>query len=127
MKIFISYSTRDGSINSQKLRRFIKTLPSEASAFVDILHNDSENVQARIEYEIASCDLFLGLISPAFYQSPWVKFELETAKNFRRQVSFIDTTSLVTFNSQTELVSYCKILKDVQCSPQYRTTASVAA
>jgi hypothetical protein len=55
-----------------------------------MFHNDSLDVQKRIEIEIEICDVFLGLRSPAFSTSPWVRFELDTANRFQKEIVLVD-------------------------------------
>lgn len=40
--------------------------------------------------EIAECDLFFGIRSTAFLSSPWVQFELETAKKLQKKIVLFD-------------------------------------
>lgn len=88
--LFICYSTRDGLIDERSLRELLDSLPVSTRAFVDMFHNDWPDVQKRIELEIANCDLFLGLRSPAFSASPWVQFELETARKYQKDLILLD-------------------------------------
>jgi hypothetical protein len=90
MKLFICYSTRDGLIDELSLRELLDSLPVSTRPFVDLFHNDWPDVQKRIELEIANCDLFLGLRSPAFSASPWVQFELETARKYKKDIILLD-------------------------------------
>lgn len=89
MKIFVCYSTRDGLLTADELRRFSRTLPENYCVFIDLLHNNSSDVQGRIEAEIAICDLVVGLVTPAFRQSPWVRIELRHAKWYQKHVSLL--------------------------------------
>ena len=92
MRMFVCYSTRDGLVNAVSLRELLDSLPVSIRPFIDLFHNDWPDVQKRIELEIANCDLFLGLRSPAFSASPWVQFELETAKRFQKEIVLLDVT-----------------------------------
>ena len=96
MKIFICYSTRDGLINAERLERIVEALPRSCTVFADLIHNDSLDVQGRIQAEIAKSDLILGLVSPAFRKSPWVRFELSAAQKLRKRVSLIQLAQLET-------------------------------
>lgn len=90
MRVFVCYTTRDGLFDEIKLRSTLRTLPAACRPFADLLHNDSLNIQKRIVSEIAKCDLFLGLRSPAFFMSPWVQLELQAAKRFRKEIILWD-------------------------------------
>lgn len=92
MRVFICYTTRDGFVDEVKLRWILSTLPDTCHAFADLLHNDSPHIQERIEFEIANCDLFLGLRSPAFFMSPWVQIELQAAKKLKKEIILWDVS-----------------------------------
>lgn len=89
MKIFVCYSTRGGYLDADDLQCFARSVPPEFGVFIDLLHNNSSDIQGRIESEIAGCDFFLGLITPAFRKSPWVDEELKLAERYRKQVSYL--------------------------------------
>ncbi|NVK20771.1 MAG: toll/interleukin-1 receptor domain-containing protein [Methylocystaceae bacterium] len=92
MRVFVCYTTRDGFVDEIKLRWILSALPNACHAFADLLHNDSTYIQERIELEIANCDLFLGLRSPAFFMSPWVQLELQVAKRFQKEIILWDVS-----------------------------------
>lgn len=93
MRVFISYSTRDGLMDAVTLGEVAGCLPESFNPFIDLFHNDSDDVQNRIRLEIVCCDLFLGLKSPAFFASPWVQFELQIARLCRKQIILLDVNS----------------------------------
>jgi hypothetical protein len=80
MKIFISYTTRDKIIT----RDFLSILEFELSdlgdIYIDLLHNHSKNKQARVANELQQADIFMLLSTDSIKNSPWVKWEIDTAK-----------------------------------------------
>lgn len=49
------------------------------SPFVDLIHNDSADKQARVEIELLNADLLLLLETESINLSPWVKWEVNSA------------------------------------------------
>lgn len=49
------------------------------SPFVDIIHNDSADKQARVEIELLNADILLLLETESINLSPWVKWEVNSA------------------------------------------------
>ncbi|WP_420791205.1 TIR domain-containing protein [Enterovibrio gelatinilyticus] len=47
--------------------------------YIDLLHNDSLDKQARVKDELINSDVILLLESDAISDSPWVQWEIETA------------------------------------------------
>ena len=81
MKLFVSYTMRDGHITPSVLKVVEKILKNEGhSVFIDYLNNDSERKQERIISELRSSDQLLLLLSPKVRQSQWVKKELVCAQ-----------------------------------------------
>ena len=85
-RIFISYSHRD----KFAARLFELWL---AQAGYQPLRDDSTFRPARVPNEIkrmiASCDLFLGLLSSNFYESAWTTFELGHASALDKPILFV--------------------------------------
>lgn len=80
MKIFVSYTTRDEFIT----RDFLVDLESKISdlgdIYIDLIHNHSENKQARVESELKQSDVFLLISTDSIKNSPWVRWEMDTAE-----------------------------------------------
>ena len=79
MKIFISYTTRDGFVTKNRLVELCYHLSEYGSTFVDIIHNDSIDTQLRVETELLSADLVVFLKTKAFNSSEWALKEQELA------------------------------------------------
>jgi hypothetical protein len=94
MRIFLSYTTRDGIWRESSLKCIAASLPRPFSIFIDILHNDSFDVQSRINSEIENCDAVVGLVTPLFFKSPWVCEELKIARYYSKRIIMIDVNRL---------------------------------
>ncbi|PKX86256.1 TIR domain-containing protein [Pectobacterium peruviense] len=81
MKIFISYTTRDNVITNDFLVELESKISDLGYLYIDLLHNNSEDKQARVENELQQADIFLLLNTASTGISPWVKWEIETAKS----------------------------------------------
>ena len=81
MKVFVSYTMRDGYITPTVLRMIERILINEGhSVFIDYLNNDSEKKQERVIRELKSSDQVILLISPLVKKSQWVNKELDLFK-----------------------------------------------
>lgn len=54
-KVFVSYTLRDACVTVEKLRVLKRQLPLGYDSFVDIIDNDSEDKQERVDYELEHC------------------------------------------------------------------------
>ena len=48
-KVFISYTLRDENVTIKKLQALKRQMPLSCDSFVDIIDNDSEDRQARVD------------------------------------------------------------------------------
>lgn len=81
MKLFVSYTMRDGQVTPSVLRVVEQILKKEGhTVFIDYLNNDSEKKQERVICELETSDRVILLITPQVRQSQWVVMELECAK-----------------------------------------------
>ena len=87
MKVFVSYTMRDGYITPTVLRMIERILINEGhSVFIDYLNNDSEKKQERVIRELKSSDQVILLISPLVKKSQWVNKELVCANRHHIKV-----------------------------------------
>lgn len=77
--IFVSYTLNDGHLNKETLQRLRVNLIRNATCFVDVLDNDSEDKQARIIQELELADALILIETPMARKSKWVKIELQIA------------------------------------------------
>lgn len=97
MRVFISYTTIDNTINKELLIRLYNKLSEFATVYIDLIHNDSLNKQKRVFEELESADQVLLIETKKVYQSNWVKAELERAKKLRKEIIKISYSELMTF------------------------------
>lgn len=81
MKVFVSYTVRDSIVTEDLLNQVHKMLVSFSDPYIDLIHNDSADKQARVKQELVESDVVLLLESDATSISPWVQWEIETAIN----------------------------------------------
>ena len=89
VKLFFSYTVRDGYIDRSFLADLCNSIPSKIQPFVDLLHNDSVDFQRRIYTEIVGSDLCIALQSPLFFTSPWARYELELCHSLEKSISIV--------------------------------------
>lgn len=78
-RVFVSYTTRDGTITKNYLINLEKELSKYFDVFIDMLHNDSVNSQHRVIDELMGSDVILLINTSHILKSPWVRFELSLA------------------------------------------------
>lgn len=81
MKVFVSYTIRDSKVTKDLLNQVYKILVDFSYPYIDLIHNDSADKQARVKQELIEADVVLLLESDATSMSPWVQWEIETATN----------------------------------------------
>ncbi|WP_362772151.1 MULTISPECIES: TIR domain-containing protein [Aeromonas] len=79
LRIFISYTTRDKIITKSLLKTIARYVSCIGSPFVDIIHNNSADKQARVENELLNADILLLLETESINLSPWVTWEINSA------------------------------------------------
>jgi hypothetical protein len=84
MKLFVSYTTRDGYISHNRLRDVSRVLENHGRAFIDAIHNDSADRQARVEQEIVGADLVVFLETSGFCTSAWVARERQLVEEHHK-------------------------------------------
>jgi hypothetical protein len=99
MKIFVSYTLRDGILNMQRLREVESILTQFGDPYIDLLHNKSLNPQRHVVTMLYKASILLAFLTPNFYESNWVQFELMVAK--MRGIPIINLDLL-----ESELMAY---------------------
>jgi len=90
MKIFLSYTMRDGNVTLLRLRQASDYLRRFGSVFADAIHNADTDRQARVEREIAECDLVVSIETSAFRKSAWVYREQEIASRLQKKTISVE-------------------------------------
>ncbi|MGK0150234.1 hypothetical protein [Pseudomonas putida] len=81
MKIFISYTIRDNIVTRDFLTYLEPKIADLGDIYIDLIHNHSENKQARVESELQQADIFLLLHTDSIKNSPWARWEIVTAES----------------------------------------------
>ena len=81
MRIFVSYTLKDGYLDTSVLSQVKELYRNSDSCYIDILDNDSVDKQGRVEQELQSADVLLLIETPMVMESKWVRHELNVAKN----------------------------------------------
>ena len=85
MKLFLSYTMRDGNVTPHHLRQASNSLLKFGPVFADAIHNADSDRQARVERELAECDLVVSIETKAFHESRWVTREREIASRLQKR------------------------------------------
>ncbi len=100
MKIFVSYSRRDGVVTSDALRLLERHLSSFATPFIHCLQPERRWEQLSVLVSLVGSHMVLLIDSPAARASPWVRLELIIARALLRPILRLEVTDLV-FRSET--------------------------
>lgn len=100
-KVFISYTLRDENVTTEKLQALKMQMPLNCDSFVDIIDNDSEDRQARVDKELWECDTFMQVKSPTIGESDWALYEIMRAWSRKIPVNVIDANSIKINNRMT--------------------------
>lgn len=111
--IFLSYTTRDSYINYSSLSIILPLLSSVGNVYIDLLHNDSFNKQERVEKELANADLMFLLRSDRIESSPWVRLEINRAKELCMPIVSVKVGKDQDLKSQ--VVSKIAFVQDLLC------------
>lgn len=94
MNIFVSYTTRNNEVTIASLVNFSNKINSFGTIFIDLIDNNSQDKQGRIIEELKKTDLLILIESKSTYNSEWVNFELETAKQLSIPVIEFDIVKI---------------------------------
>lgn len=90
-KVFVSYTLRDESVTIEKLNSLKRQMPLSTDSFIDIIDNNSEDKQARVDWELEHSDQMLLVNSENYLTSEWVLHELYRAWSLKLPVNKIST------------------------------------
>lgn len=95
MRIFVSYSRRDGEVTDQSLRLIEQYLNGIAVPFVHCLQPKHRCEQVAVLIALVRSHMVLLVDSPAARASPWVRLELAIARILLRPVLRLDAADLI--------------------------------
>ena len=58
--------------------------------YIDLIHNDSEDKQARVKQELIQSDVVVLLNSASIKSSPWVRWEIDTAEQLGIPIKYVN-------------------------------------
>lgn len=90
MKMFVSYTIRDGYITESLLKKIQELLSSFGETYIDLLNNSYMKGQDKVINELHSSDLMILLNTYKAKESEWVKFEIEYAN--QNQIPIVELT-----------------------------------
>lgn len=77
MKVFVSYTTRDGMVTPAVLWRLHAYLSGVCNPFIHSIEQEKlHHQQFGVLKALLSCDIILLLVSPGVSHSRWVRLEL---------------------------------------------------
>ncbi|QEY73066.1 TIR domain-containing protein [Pseudomonas denitrificans (nom. rej.)] len=81
MRVFVSYTQRDGLVTREKLELLNSHLKTSCTPFIHLIHGEKAKYQqANVILNIIKSKAVLLVKSPETTSSPWVKLELSIAK-----------------------------------------------
>ena len=95
MRIFVSYTLRDGVLSLPLLAGLESLLSKTGTPYIDILHNSSQHPQEYVMQMLNEASIFCACMTPGFLQSEWVRLECATAYNLGLPIIELDCGSLV--------------------------------
>jgi hypothetical protein len=106
MNIFVSYTTRDGVLDGNKLRFLEARLSRYGRAYIDLLHNHSRSPQAHVIKTLMGASVLCACVTPGFYDSEWVQIELLVAR--LRGIPVVPVEQFDAFLIECHLIDPCR-------------------
>ncbi|MGR7922960.1 hypothetical protein ACU6RQ_17980 [Zobellella denitrificans] len=94
MKVFLSYTVRDGFINEGLLGVIEKKLKNVCDIYIDALHNKSTSPQDEVISQLKSSDAVIQIVTPLINESRWASLEVKVAEENKLPtylVNYIDS------------------------------------
>lgn len=96
MRLFVSYSRRDGTVTSEALRALDVHLREVCTPFIHCLHDSGSNwEQVRVLRALLTSHAVLLVESPAAATSHWVRLELFIARLLGRPLLRLQASDLI--------------------------------
>lgn len=87
MRLFVSYTRRDGQVNEVMLRQLKSYLAETFEPFIHAVdEKDLRFQQLGVVMALLRCHLILVIESPGIQNSPWVRFELALGRLLIRPI-----------------------------------------
>lgn len=96
MRIFISYSRKDGIITNEILSKLEKKLSNKYTTFIHCLkEKEIKFQQTTVIYNLIISEKFILIESPASKKSKWVKLEVFLARLFFIPIKKIPAVEII--------------------------------
>lgn len=89
MNIFVSYTIKDGALSTNKLRQLENLLSTFSKPYIDLLHNRSLSPQEYVLEMLKKSDAILALVTKEYFDSEWVRVEINTAISLNIPVFYV--------------------------------------
>ncbi|SRR6266487_5189878 len=93
MRIFVSYTTRDGCLSGSRLAQVRQVVRRHGVPFIDALEGEAPERQSRVERALIDAQLVVFLRTSSFDESPWVRREQRIASQHQKASVTISITS----------------------------------
>ena len=105
MRVFVSYTRRDGMVTEEMLRGLHTALARVCEPFIHMVEQPRlRHQQLAVVAAIIRCSVVVLVVSPFCHRSPWVRFELALAKLLRRRVIRVSFTELAAWQHDIRFV-----------------------
>lgn len=95
MRVFVSYTRRDGIVTDEMLRGLHTALARVCKPFIHAVEQPRlRNQQLSVVTALIRSSVVVLLVSPFCDRSPWVRFELAIAKMLRLRVIRVSVDEL---------------------------------
>jgi len=115
MRIFVSYTTRNGDINLAVLNNIHEKISGLGTIFIDLLHNYGGG-QRKVIDELRVSDLLLVLDSEKVLESEWVKFEIDFAKSSGIPIVTLTPEELLTKSEENIRIFLIQNFENIFCT-----------
>ena len=106
MRIFVSYTIRDGILDATALSGIERRLGEIGNPYIDLLHNKSSHPQHHVIQMLNQSAILCACITPASYTSKWFRLEINLAA--RQGKPIIELTFI---NGDLDLVNWQAVKK----------------
>lgn len=95
MRIFVSYTLRDGQVTADLLAGLHRHLAVVCSPFIHAIEAPRlRHQQLAVLWALVRSRAVVLLVSPSVHQSPWVRLELALGRLLRRPIICLDVAVL---------------------------------
>lgn len=95
MKIFVSYTLRDGLVTADLLEGLHRHLAEVCSPFIHVIEAPRlRHQQLAVLWALVRSRAVVLIVSPSVRQSPWVRLEVALGRLLRRPIITLDVAVL---------------------------------